>query len=218
MNRSLKNQAVRLRFTFLLLPFFIIVAGCADHNAAPQQNDKKNNDTLLSAEATECDSLKFPDFKNNLTALVITQPPAFTEQIDSIANDFRTRQCDADRIYCGEMFLKHQRLYTTETGQEVFSFGYAFPDSAVTLEYEESAGFFVFGIFTDGKITFYDIVEDMLGEVRFTLAGFETNGTTTIIWGERYLYFPDSAEYGKFKLTINGKNSSWEFECDPMLD
>ena len=160
---------------------------------------------------TECDSLKFPDFKINIQEQETTITAEFENEIAKIANDFIKKQCEQDTLYCDEIYLKERIQYRSSLGYDLFSFSYAFKNSETGME-KGSASFFVFGIKQKGKIIFYDIAADLIGEIQLKLLGFEIAGNKTIVWGEMYPYF-SSEDYGKFKLTIEGQETSYEFQC-----
>jgi hypothetical protein len=106
--------------------------------------------------------------------------------------------------------LKDRKHYHSKSGQDLFSFAYAFKNSEKEME-QESASFFIFGIKQNGKTTFFDIVDDLMGEIQLRLSGLETKNNETIIWGEMSPYF--SPDYGKFRLTISKLKKEYEFQC-----
>jgi len=75
-----------------------------------------------------------------------------------------------------------------------------------------SASFFVFGIRKNAEVIFYDIAEDLIGEIQLEITGLDKQHEQIIIWGKMYPYF-GTDDYGKFKLTISGNNKRYEFQC-----
>ena len=170
----------------------------------------KTSQKYLNYKSTtpDCDSLKFPDFKENLTLTKIPLNTKFDREIARIAECFIKKQCQEDNLYCKEIYLKQVRIYNSINGIELFSYGYAFKN--IPIE-KQSASFFVFGIKNNNKIAFYDIVEDLVGEIQLQLSGFEKSKDTSIIWGEMYPYF--GKNYGEFKLNIVGGKTQYDFKC-----
>lgn len=161
---------------------------------------------------TECDSLKFPDFKMNIREQEIKITQEFQNEISKIANDFIKKQCEQDTLYCDEIYLKDRKHYRSSLGYDLFSFAYAFKNSETGME-KESASFFVFGIKQNGKTIFYDVAADLIGEIQLKLLGFEITDNKSIIWGEMYPYF-SSEDYGKFRLTIVEKKHYMNFNAN----
>lgn len=207
-----------MKTTLLQLFGLIMLAACQTNNGQVKENavivDSTKTVNLKDEETrtnSECDSLKFPDFKTNIQELEIKITPEFQNEMAKIANDFIKKQCEQDTLYCDEIYLKDTKHYHSSFGYDLFSFGYAFKNSETGME-KESASFFVFGIKQNGKTIFYDIADDLMGEIQLKLSGFEILDNKTILWGEIYPYF-SSDDYGKFKLTIEGKESSYVFQC-----
>ena len=209
-----------MKTTFPIMSFFIIWTACRS-NSGPSEQINVTIDSIKTPAQTgkqektqvnsECDSLKFPDFKVNIQEQEIKITLAFKTEIDKIANAFIKKQCEQDTLYCDDIYLKDRKHYRSSLGYDLFSFGYSFKNSETGME-KESASFFVFGIKQNGKTIFYDITDDLIGEIQLKLSGFEIVDKKTIIWGEMYPYF-SSDDYGKFKLTIDGKESTYEFQC-----
>jgi hypothetical protein len=82
---------------------------------------------------------------------------------------------------------------------------------AITAQASQPEAASFFGILQNKKIIFHDIAENLIGEIKMKLCGFETLDNIPIIWGEMYPYF--STEYGKFKLTIDRQKKIYEFQC-----
>jgi len=171
-------------------------------------------DTLKNSPVAtkgECDSLKFPDFKNNLREIKYKASPAFIRETDSLATLFIKQQCKDDTLFCGEIYLKNHLHYKTASDYDLFSFAYGYKGGEKSME-EASASFFVFGVKQKGKIIFYDIVSDLMGEIQLTLCGFEVESKTLIVWGEVHPYFTPE-DCGKFKLSIKEGESSYDYAC-----
>jgi hypothetical protein len=167
---------------------------------------------LIEPKSEDCDSLKFPDFKNNMTAIDTTiLSNAFQNKISHLAHEFIKDACQQDHLFCDTIYLKNVTHYHTQTDLTLFSFAYAFKGSETSME-KESAAFFVFGICQNEAIIFHDIAADLLGEIQLALLGFEIKNNKKIIWGEMYPYF-SSEEYGKFKLSVSPHESTYEFQC-----
>lgn len=194
---------------FFLLVCTLFLASCGSSDPAEVNNDSTPGNVIPRVN-NDCDSTLFPDFKNNLEDVLITVYPQYLEDMGIVADSFITAQCAFDSLLCGEIYQKHVNLYQSPDGYELFSIGYAYVESDSTMS-PESASLFVFGVRKNGETLFYDIEEDILGEIQFQLRGFETDGKKMIIWGESYLYF--AHEYGKFKLTIDGSQRTWQYMC-----
>jgi hypothetical protein len=177
-----------------------------DRNLKVPNLKKEKSKTKL-----DCDSLKFKDFKTNINLIEIKIKSEFENEINKIADNFIKNQCEKDTLFCDEIYLKSHNHYRSSLGYDLFTFGYAFKNSENEIE-NKSANFYVFGIKKNGKTIFYDIVDDLMGEIQFDLFGFENLNGKYIIWGEMFQYF-STDENGKFKLTIDGKNKYYEFQC-----
>lgn len=195
--------------SFLLLVCTLLLVSCGSDDPAEVNNDSTPGNVISKVD-NDCDSTLFPDFKNNLENVLITVYPQYLEDMGAVADSFITAQCAYDSLFCGEIYQKHINLYQSPDGYELFSIGYAYVGSENEMS-PESASLFVFGVRKDGKMIFYDIEEDIAGEIQFTLKGFELEGNKMIVWGESFLYFAN--EYGKFKLTIDGSASTWQYQC-----
>lgn len=211
------------KFLSIISSFILILTAC--QTKSEQSKQISTVDSIKAAEYIdeqiglnenkECDSSKFPDFKMNIQEQEIKITQKFQNEIAKIANDFIKNQCEQDTIFYDEIYLKDQKHYSSSTlGYDLFSFAYAFKKSETGME-KESASFFVFGIKQDGKTIFYDIAADLMGEIQLKLSGFEIVDNKIIVWGEMYPYF--SEYYGKFKLTIVGQETSYEFQCKSQV-
>ncbi|MCP9763979.1 hypothetical protein [Lacihabitans soyangensis] len=209
-----------MKTTLSLISFLIIFTACQTNSGQSEQvgvavDSTKTTEHIGKQEKidanTECDSLKFPNFKMNIQEQEIKITPEFQNEIAKIAKDFIKKQCEQDTLYCDEIYLKDRKHYRSSLGYDLFSFAYAFKNSETGME-KESASFFVFGIKQNGKTIFYDIAADLIGEIQLKLSGFEITENITIVWGEMYPYF-SSDDYGKFKLTIVGQETTYEFQC-----
>lgn len=208
-----------MKKTLSRISFMLILTACQTNSGQLEQvsvtvestkTEYIDKQEIIPAN-TECDSSKFPDFKMNIQEQKITITAEFENEIAKIANDFIKIQCEQDTLYCDEIYLKERIQYRSLLGYDLFSYSYAFKNSETGME-KGSASFFVFGIKQKGKIIFYDIAADLIGEIQLKLLGLEIAGNKTIVWGEMYPYF-SSEDYGKFKLTIEGQETLYEFQC-----
>jgi hypothetical protein len=195
----------------------ILLIGCSSKDKGKSRQNAKSISILDSTNESQagdleidsnCDSLKFPDFKNNLQEIEVKISPEFESEIYEIAKRFIEEKCKEDTLYCGDIYLRHREHFLSTQGQELFSFGYAYKNAGME---QQSASFFVFGIKKEGKTVFYDIASDLVGEIKLKLKGVEKIKSATVIWGELYPYF--DVDYGKFKLTINNTKKNYEFQC-----
>ncbi|MBC7749996.1 MAG: hypothetical protein H7Z76_15725 [Methylotenera sp.] len=209
-----------MKIAFLIISALITLTSCQTDNEKTNITTEKTDSLKEKGSSSEehidkeCDSTKFLDFKNNIQEVEYKISEEFQNEIDSIANTFIERECKEDSLYCGEIYMKDRKHYKSTSGQDLFSFAYAFRNSEKEMK-EESASFFVFGIKQNDKIAFFDITDDLMGEIQLKLSGFEKNDNKSILWGEMYPYF-SSEDYGKFKLTINKKEKKYEFQCKSM--
>ncbi len=158
-----------------------------------------------------CDSTKFKDFKNNLMVDKDINLQKYYESIDLQAKEFIDNECKTDTLYCGNIFRKIEKAYTYNNEWELLLLGYAF-EKDKGME-NNSASFFVLTIFRNDIVWFTDILEDLMGEIKVDLNGFEDQKQDgqVIVWGHIYPYF--SPDYGKFELTINNGATLYEYEC-----
>ena len=194
---------------FCIIITLMVLVSCSGDVAKDQKFDSVHDSTAARLD-NDCDSTLFPDFKNNLEDVDVTVLPQYLDEMRLVADSFITEQCAFDSLFCGEIYEKHLNLYRSPDGYELFSIGYAYVGSDSSME-PESASLFVFGVRKNGKTLFYEIEEDIVGEIQFRLEGFEVVGGKMILWGESLLYF--AHEYGRFKLTVDSSGKKWEYMC-----
>jgi hypothetical protein len=158
-----------------------------------------------------CDSTKFKDFKNNLIILKDLNLQKYYKSTDLQAREYINNECKKDTLYCGVIFRKIEKTYTYNVEWKFFLFGYAY-EKDKGME-KNSASFFILTILRNDEVWFTDILEDLMGEIKVDLNGFEDQKQDgqVIIWGHIYPYF--SPDYGKFELTINNGATLYEYEC-----
>jgi hypothetical protein len=158
-----------------------------------------------------CDSTKFKDFKNNLIIEKDLNLKVYYESIDQHAREYIDNECKEDSLYCGVIFRKIEKAYTFNKEWKFLLFGYAY-EKDTGME-NNSASFFILIILRNEEVWFTDILEDLMGEIKVDLNGFEDHKEDgqVIIWGHIYPYF--SPDYGKFELTINNGATLYEYEC-----
>jgi hypothetical protein len=212
-----------LRLGFIILVLLTVRCSKKDSTTGTDFIDtttvsKHTNDKVISNQTSECDSLKVGDFKSNLSSIENLNDSSLTKVIDEIAKFFIKTECENDDLFCKEIELNSKRYYkSADSNENLFCYGYRFRDSKGMDE--DSNSFYVFGTYQNDYLTFHDIAEELIGEIKLFPKGLQAKSGTTIIWGEMYPYFA-RGEYGKFRLEIkrnfNEYYGQYEFQCNYM--
>lgn len=102
-------------------------------------------------------------------------------------------------------FIRHYKQGSTK----IFSFGFVFKADSMNLE-DNSAHSFIFGTYSNNRITFITELENYIGEIKMKLYGYNTKKETRILYGEAFPYFGNTR--GKFKLEINPNDTKYYWE------
>ncbi|MFA7446764.1 MAG: hypothetical protein WCY89_12535 [Flavobacteriaceae bacterium] len=188
---------------FLCSVFFLI--GCQNKKIVDNAEIKSENEAF----DIFCDTTKIADFKTNLRIIdgdILSN--SFIEYQDKKAKDYITESCEEEPLFCKEIERKFSKVYAFDSDWKILITGYLLEDAIVE---ESSASFFVLTIIKNEEIWFTDFLEDLMGEIKVELKGFEHQENQIVLWGEAYPYF--GYDYGKFRLTVNEAKSSYEFQC-----
>lgn len=166
----------------------------------------------------DCNKRKFPDFKRNLRLSAISMEANVAQKVDSMAYVYfkemqnELPENEKEIGFLDTLILASTAHYATDSGVELFSFGYIVHSDHSDFEPGE-ASFYLIGIKEKGKILFLDIMHDIEGALILQLLGFEYNSTrdTAIIWGKVEGLFLE--EFGRFKLVVQEKMRLCLYEC-----
>src|SRR5438105_12359493 len=121
-----------MRSTASIMFLIFILTSCSSKGQQPDKHQKTQDID------NECDSLKFPDFKNNLQEIEIRIAKDFDQEIDKIAKDFTDKECKEDTLVCDDYYLKSRKQYRSQLGYDLFAFGYAYKNSNSVMEKESA--------------------------------------------------------------------------------
>ncbi len=169
----------------------------------------KNNNTDSLIEDHDCDTIKFKDFKNNLTVINGIRSESEFYPFYKIAKSYIDKECKKDTMYCGEIKRAVAKAYQYDSKFKLFLVGYTY-ENAVGME-DNSVSLFVIAVFMNDQLLFSDVLSDLAGEIQTELNGLEVKDDNVIVWGHSYPYF--GSDFGIFKLTICQGNGIYEYQC-----
>jgi hypothetical protein len=184
---------------FIVFIFILLILGCRGGTSRQQ--------VAIISNALPCD---LADYKTNLQLVKHETVPVYVEKLHEAAKNFMLKECQTDDFACGTTVNNGLKFWTNPTypQYEIFVSRYVFQDAAMA---DEQAGhFFIFGAASEGKIMVFDVLDDLLGELTCEINGFEVIQKQLVFYGETYPFFGDA---GKFKLSVEGKNKQYQYQC-----
>lgn len=177
--------------------------------AKNESKQKQNLNTENKEVDIFCDTSKFKDFKNNLNFENNFDFQNYYEYNDLKAKEFMDNACKRDTLFCRGFTRKIEKAYSFNNEWKFLLFGYVLKQGS-GME-DNSASFFIFSIYRNNEIWHSESLEDLVGEIKVELNGFETKENQVVVWGHIYPYF--DPDYGKFKLEIKNGVGKYEYEC-----
>jgi hypothetical protein len=173
--------------------------GCQDPptNLELTGSQKEAKPHVRSDRPAVTDLQEFSDLKN----------PAIESKVQSISQKYLLEKCTEDPAYCGELYLKQRKYYKDGGGTLLFCLGYSYKDSESVID-STASSLFVYGIYANDLVVWYDVAADLLGQVQVDLDGYAEQGQS---WGKRHSFF-DTVQRGQFMVRVEGGQATYTFQ------
>ena len=167
---------------------------------------------LFSQKDPNCDSSNIKGFQNNLILIKDRIPKFLIDTAETIVNK-KVEQLRLSDSTLGKInlktYLRISKLYKV-SNKYLFLLGFALIMDSSNIDYN-SAQIFVFGIYNENKINYCDEMDELEGEIKMELNGYEEKDRAFKIYGKAFPYF--GSNYGRFILSEHNDKISYKWEC-----